>query len=336
MADGFARAGGRPAACFVISGPGLTNIATAMGQAYADSIPMLVISVSKPRRARPRRGPTARASRPAAPSPPGSPPSATRSCDRPTCPPRSPAPWPSSGPRGRGRHIELPLDVIADAGDRPCGDARSRRPARRRSCGDRPGRRRRSASARTPLLILGGGAARAPARPRATLAEALGAPTLLTINGKGLLPPRPPAAASAASAAPAGARRVLARRRRGAGRSAPSSARPTRFSSRGPPGVGGRLIRIDIEGGPARAQRTPPGSVIVDRRRRRLQGAGLGARAGPRHQARAPRRRGASGARGGSPPVPAAYRQIVRAHARAGGGRPSGKRSSSGIPRSAY
>ena len=44
MADGYARACGRPAACFIITGPGLTNIATALGQAYADSVPLLVIS----------------------------------------------------------------------------------------------------------------------------------------------------------------------------------------------------------------------------------------------------------------------------------------------------
>src|SRR5471032_2619181 len=44
MADGYARATGRPGVCFVITGPGVTNIATAMAQAYADSIPMLVIS----------------------------------------------------------------------------------------------------------------------------------------------------------------------------------------------------------------------------------------------------------------------------------------------------
>ena len=44
MADGFARATGRVAACFIITGPGMTNITTAMGQALADSIPMLVIS----------------------------------------------------------------------------------------------------------------------------------------------------------------------------------------------------------------------------------------------------------------------------------------------------
>lgn len=44
MADGYARASGKPGVCFCITGPGMTNIATAMGQAYADSIPMLVIS----------------------------------------------------------------------------------------------------------------------------------------------------------------------------------------------------------------------------------------------------------------------------------------------------
>src|ERR1700694_655348 len=44
MADGYARASGRPGVCFTITGPGLTNIATAMAQAYGDSIPLLVIS----------------------------------------------------------------------------------------------------------------------------------------------------------------------------------------------------------------------------------------------------------------------------------------------------
>ena len=44
MADGYARVSGKPGVCFVITGPGLTNIATPMGQALADSIPMLVIS----------------------------------------------------------------------------------------------------------------------------------------------------------------------------------------------------------------------------------------------------------------------------------------------------
>ena len=44
MADGYHRATGRVAAAFVITGPGVTNILTPMAQAYADSIPMLVVS----------------------------------------------------------------------------------------------------------------------------------------------------------------------------------------------------------------------------------------------------------------------------------------------------
>src|SRR5210317_58916 len=44
MADGYARVRGKPAACFTVSGPGALNIATAMGQALQDSVPMLVIS----------------------------------------------------------------------------------------------------------------------------------------------------------------------------------------------------------------------------------------------------------------------------------------------------
>jgi acetolactate synthase-1/2/3 large subunit/5-guanidino-2-oxopentanoate decarboxylase len=44
MADGFARATGKPGVAYVITGPGVCNIMTAMGQAYSDSVPMLVIS----------------------------------------------------------------------------------------------------------------------------------------------------------------------------------------------------------------------------------------------------------------------------------------------------
>ncbi|MCI5097210.1 MAG: 5-guanidino-2-oxopentanoate decarboxylase [Rhodobacteraceae bacterium] len=44
MADGYARASGQPGVAYVITGPGLCNIMTPMGQAYSDSVPMLVIS----------------------------------------------------------------------------------------------------------------------------------------------------------------------------------------------------------------------------------------------------------------------------------------------------
>lgn len=44
MADGYARVTGKPGVAFVITGPGLTNALTAMAQARADSVPMLVVS----------------------------------------------------------------------------------------------------------------------------------------------------------------------------------------------------------------------------------------------------------------------------------------------------
>lgn len=44
MADGYARASGKPGVALVITGPGLTNTLTAMAQARADSVPMLVLS----------------------------------------------------------------------------------------------------------------------------------------------------------------------------------------------------------------------------------------------------------------------------------------------------
>ncbi len=44
MADGYSRASGKVGVAFVITGPGVTNISTAIGQAYSDSVPVLVIS----------------------------------------------------------------------------------------------------------------------------------------------------------------------------------------------------------------------------------------------------------------------------------------------------
>lgn len=44
MADGYARATGKPGVAYVITGPGLCNIMNPMGQAYSDSVSMLVIS----------------------------------------------------------------------------------------------------------------------------------------------------------------------------------------------------------------------------------------------------------------------------------------------------
>ena len=44
MAEGWARATGEAGVAVVISGPGVTNASTALGQCHADSLPMLLIS----------------------------------------------------------------------------------------------------------------------------------------------------------------------------------------------------------------------------------------------------------------------------------------------------
>ena len=44
MADGYARATGKPGVAVIITGPGLTNVSTPVGEAYADSSPVLIVS----------------------------------------------------------------------------------------------------------------------------------------------------------------------------------------------------------------------------------------------------------------------------------------------------
>ncbi len=44
MADGYARVSGKPGVALIITGPGLTNAITAMGQSHQDSVPVLIIS----------------------------------------------------------------------------------------------------------------------------------------------------------------------------------------------------------------------------------------------------------------------------------------------------
>ncbi len=44
MADGYARVSGKPGTCLLITGPGVTNAATPIGEAFSDSVPVLVLS----------------------------------------------------------------------------------------------------------------------------------------------------------------------------------------------------------------------------------------------------------------------------------------------------
>ncbi len=50
MADGYARASGKPGVAIIITGPGITNVATPIGEAYTDSVPVMVLSSNVERR----------------------------------------------------------------------------------------------------------------------------------------------------------------------------------------------------------------------------------------------------------------------------------------------
>ena len=52
MADGYARASGRPGVCLAVCGPGVFNAATPLATAYTDSTPVLLISGQIPRAGR--------------------------------------------------------------------------------------------------------------------------------------------------------------------------------------------------------------------------------------------------------------------------------------------
>lgn len=192
MADGYARVTGKPGVCFIITGPGMTNIATAMGQAYADSVPMLVISsVNAREQLGMRHGRLHEL-----PSQQGLVSGVTAFSHTILDPKQLPeilacafAVFSSSRPRPV--HIEIPLDVIvAEVEDGP---------ARAWTLPDRPAPaalliEQAAASlaiAKRPLIIAGGGAQDAAHEVRA-LAERLDAPVFMTINGKGILPPGHP------------------------------------------------------------------------------------------------------------------------------------------------
>ncbi len=188
MADGYARTSGKPGVCFIITGPGMTNITTAMGQAYADSIPMLVISSVQARsqlgggRGKLHELPnqSALVSGVAAFS-------HTLMCadELPAVLARAFALFQAGRPRPV--HIEIPLDVLVQDADHVL----TSEPVQIARAGAAPAAVAQMsqllASAKRPLILAGGGAIdAAPALTR--LAELLQAPVALTINAKGMLP----------------------------------------------------------------------------------------------------------------------------------------------------
>jgi acetolactate synthase-1/2/3 large subunit len=188
MADGYARVSGKPGVCFIITGPGVTNILTAMGQAYGDSIPMLVISSvnnteqlgmggGRLHELTSQRSLTSHVTAFSH--------TLMRPDELPAVLTRAFAIFGSARPRPV--HIEIPINVItapADHVSRKLGAIPSR-PAPSPSAITQAIRVLKAA--RRPVVFLGGGASHAGTEAR-QLVEALDAPTACTINAKGILP----------------------------------------------------------------------------------------------------------------------------------------------------
>jgi 5-guanidino-2-oxopentanoate decarboxylase len=187
MADGYARATGKPGVCTIIAGPGVTNAATGIAQAYSDSQPMLVLSGACATRAQGKgwgaihelpdqaavtAGFTAFSAMIRYPE------------ELPELVARAYAVFRSSRPRPV--HLSLPRDVLPE----PVADHwKTRRapslpmpdPAAIDEAADR------LALAKRPLILVGGGAVGTRTALTA-IAERIGAPVLSTNAGKGILP----------------------------------------------------------------------------------------------------------------------------------------------------
>jgi thiamine pyrophosphate-dependent acetolactate synthase large subunit-like protein len=207
-ADGYARSGGGPGVCLATSGPGVLNLASAIGTAHADSVPLLILAPGMSSSVAGRdtgylheardqigaiAGVAATASRTDGPA------SAALAIDA--------AFEGFASGRPRPAYIEIPLDAMDVTGE--VEDAVSPPPAR--PVADPP---RISeavallAEGRRVALVLGGGATEAG--PEALkVARALGAPVITTVNGKGTVPEDDPLSLGASIRLPS-AQRLLA------------------------------------------------------------------------------------------------------------------------------
>jgi thiamine pyrophosphate-dependent acetolactate synthase large subunit-like protein len=195
-ADGYARATGRPGVCITTSGPAALNAATALGQAYSDSVPVLAVSAGMPLR-HPGRGhgelhetKDQRAALDAI----------VAYSHRVTSVPEIPVAVAqafaamSSG-RPRPVHLEIPLDVLDERAEvEIVGPIRT--PALIPQPEALDAAAARLAGAARPAIIAGGGA-RGAVPEITAIAERLGAPVVCTINGKGVLPEDHPHSAGA-------------------------------------------------------------------------------------------------------------------------------------------
>ena len=201
MADGYARVSGRPGVALVISGPGVTNAATPLGQSWADSVPVLLLSADTDSRTHGLGwGCLHEVTDQQAVTAPLTAMSATA---------RHPDEVPAllaaafsifASQRPRPVHIAIPIDVQAMSvvTDWQPAVLPSRSQPDQKSIDAAAALLRR---ARRPLIMVGGGACGAAQEVRA-LAEELGAVVVASNAGKGVLPDGHPLSLGATTVRP--------------------------------------------------------------------------------------------------------------------------------------
>jgi len=198
MADGYARVTGKPGVCLLITGPGFTNALTAIAQARADSIPMLIISGVNARESLGRQQGLLHE------LPDQAALSRTVCLDTHTV--QEPAELASvvaqafatmTSGRPGPVHIEIPIDVMAMPAAMPATSAAAERVPILPTSGDLDQAVSMAGAARTPLILAGGGMKDSETLRR--LATILDAPVISTNNARGLMAGHPlnlPASAS--------------------------------------------------------------------------------------------------------------------------------------------
>ena len=196
MAEGWARATGGVGVAVVISGPGVTNATTALGQCYADSLPMLLLSAEPDSRTIGKGwGVLHEITEQKRVTEPLCAFSATahRAADVPELLARAFATFASQRPRPV--HISLPIDVQAETVGEVWEPALPPpRPAPAPSQIAEAARMLKAA--RRPVVMIGGGATGA-AGDLTAIAEATGAIVIASSAGKGIVPDDHPLSLSA-------------------------------------------------------------------------------------------------------------------------------------------
>lgn len=187
MADGYARASGKLGVCLLISGPGVTNASTPVGQAYSDSVPLLLLTSSIARDDMGLgRGMLHEITNQQAATAPLTTFSATALTPRQISEHLARAMALFRTGRPRPIHISVPLDVL----DEECPAPVARKSLPTVSPPDSEALALAAALLRTakrPLILAGGGARNAGSELTA-LAERLRAPVVTTVAGKGIVP----------------------------------------------------------------------------------------------------------------------------------------------------